>query len=75
MGSSLAFFLGTNFAHWAVTGQYPISLSGLSACYLAALPFLKYTLAGDLVFSGVLFGAAALVGRAAPRPRFQTSQV
>ena len=31
--------------------------AGLAACYLAALPFLAYTVAGDLFWSGVFFGA------------------
>jgi hypothetical protein len=33
-----------------------MTLSGLLACYTAAIPFFGYTLAGDLAFSLVLFG-------------------
>ena len=60
-GSSVAFYLATNFAHWMWMPGYERSLSGLTACYLAALPFFKYQLAGDLAFSAVLFGAYALL--------------
>jgi hypothetical protein len=38
-------------------------MAGLSACYVAALPFFGRTLLADLFYSGVLFGAYALVSR------------
>ena len=63
VSSSLAFFLVTNFAVWAFGGWYPHSADGLLACYTAALVFLKYTLAGDLFWSAVLFGGYALAAR------------
>jgi len=56
LSCSLSFFLITNFAVWAFGSMYAASLDGLIACYVAALPFLKYTVAGDLVWAGVLFG-------------------
>jgi hypothetical protein len=33
----------------------------LTACYIAALPFLEKTVLGDLAWTGVLFGGAWLV--------------
>jgi Family of unknown function (DUF6580) len=57
LSSSLAFFVLTNFAVWAFTPMYAENAGGLVACYVAALPFLKYTVAGDLFWSAVLFGA------------------
>jgi len=60
---SLQFFLITNFFVWFGAHMYPQTLSGLAACYLAALPFYGRTLLGDLFFSAVLFGAYALVSR------------
>lgn len=53
---STSFFLISNFGVW-LGGWYPASLTGLAACYANAIPFYGYTLAGDLMFSGVLFGA------------------
>lgn len=58
--SSLLFFAVTNFAVWAAGGMYPQTWSGLVHCYAAAVPFFRYTLAGDLFFATVLFGAYAL---------------
>jgi hypothetical protein len=61
---SLQFFLITNFFSWIeLVKIYPRSLSGLAACYVAALPFYGRALLGDLFFSAVLFGVYAFVTR------------
>jgi hypothetical protein len=54
---SLVFFATTNFAVWLFDGRYLYTLSGLTECYVSAIPFYGYTLAGDLIFVPVLFGA------------------
>lgn len=53
---SLIFFLTTNFAVWAFGSMYAASIDGLVTCYAAALPFLKYTICGDLFWAAALFG-------------------
>lgn len=63
LAGSVLFFLTTNLAHWAFMGVYERSLAGLIECYIAALPFFKYTVGGDLAFTMVLFGGWALVSR------------
>ena len=65
---SLQFFLLTNFATWAVAVAhnstfYQAGFAGLMACYALALPFWGRTLAGDLLFSGALFGAYSLLSK------------
>ncbi len=60
LASSLLFFLTTNFAVWAFGSMYEPSAAGLLHCYERALPFFRYTLAGDLLFSAVLFGGYAV---------------
>lgn len=57
------FFLVSNFAVWATGGGlgYPMNLSGLIACYVAAIPFFGYSLLGMAVYGTVLFGAARMV--------------
>ncbi|MEO1496307.1 MAG: DUF6580 family putative transport protein [Planctomycetota bacterium] len=59
---SMLFFLVTNFATWAGTAIYPITLAGLAACYTAAVPFYRPMLAGDVVYATLLLGAAAAAG-------------
>ena len=58
LGSSLIFFLLSNFGVWASTGAYPVNFGGLMACYTAGLPFLINQVFGDLFFSIILFGVA-----------------
>ena len=64
LASSLLFFVVTNFTVWFQSGMYPRTGAGLIECYIAALPFLRNAVIGDLAFTGVLFGAYALYSRA-----------
>jgi hypothetical protein len=66
---SLQFFLITNFGVWAFLGSYPRNGAGLAACYLAGAPLFWNTLAGDAVYTALLFGAFFLAERLAPRLR------
>lgn len=59
--SSVLFWLLSNGAVWAFSGMYPVTLPGLTECYVLALPFLEKTMLGDLFWTGVLFGGAWLV--------------
>ncbi len=60
---SAQFFLITNFAVWFLGHRFPHDPMGLLACYLFALPFFAPTVAGDLFFAGILFGAHAWLSR------------
>jgi hypothetical protein len=64
--SSVQFYLITNFV-WFTGGMYPFTLEGMSASYIAALPFFGRTLLGDLVYTALFFGAHELLTRAARR--------
>jgi hypothetical protein len=61
-----AFYVATNFAVWAFTGLYEKTLAGLAQCYLAAVPFYRTMLAGDVFFLIVLGGCLA-IARAASK--------
>lgn len=63
LASSLLFYALTNLAVWADGSLYPHTLGGLITCYLAGVPFLKNTVAGDLFYTLVLFGGWALLQR------------
>jgi hypothetical protein len=56
--SSSLFFIITNFGVWLTGGGwfYPKTWQGLIECYTLAIPFFRNTVAGDLVYTGVLFG-------------------
>ncbi len=56
---SVSFFLISNFGVWAATNIYAKTVSGLMACYAAAVPFFRHTLEGDLLYTAVMFGLPA----------------
>lgn len=60
---SVLFFLVSNFGVWFVGGLYPWTMEGLLACYVAAIPFFRYMLMGDAVYTIVLFGGFTLMQR------------
>ena len=61
LGATLVFFLISNFGHWISTTTYPKNLTGLGACYVAGIPFLKNSLLGNFFFASILFGSYALI--------------
>ena len=63
---SLQFFLITNLGVWAFLGTYPHTASGLAACYIAGAPLFWNTLAGDAVYTALLFGAFEMAEHLAP---------
>jgi hypothetical protein len=56
LASSLVFFLVTNFGYWLSTSLYPKTIAGQIEAYYFALPFLRNTLLGDLLYTGIFFG-------------------
>ena len=56
LGASVIFFVVSNFGVWLTSPMYPLTMEGLLMCYTAAIPFFHYTIAGNLVYCGVLFG-------------------
>jgi hypothetical protein len=63
LGSSLSFFLITNFMFWATGNMYPHTISGLSACFLAGIPFYRNQILGDAFYTAAIFGGYALIHR------------
>ncbi len=63
LASSLSFFLITNFMVWATGQMYPHTIGGLSACYVAGIPFYQNQVLGDTVYSVGIFGGYAVVSR------------
>lgn len=61
IASCLTFFLITNFSSWIGSPTYPQTFAGLIQCYEMGLPFLRNSLIGTAVFSGILFSPACLL--------------
>ncbi len=54
---SVVFFLVSNFEVWVDWKLYPHTLAGLLNCYVAALPFFRNSLLGDLAYAALMFGS------------------
>jgi len=69
IGSSI-FFVVSNFGVWFMGHPgsiYPKTAEGLGLCYVAAIPFFRNALIGDVLYTAALFGLYALASRALPR--------
>ena len=65
VAATAVFFLLTNFGTWLGSPFYPQTGAGLLAAFAAGLPFLLNSLAGNVLFAGLLFGGTRYL---APRP-------
>jgi hypothetical protein len=68
VAASVLFFLLSNFGVWffgdgSAARMYPLTLAGLLACYVAAIPFSLNMLYGNLLFTGLLFGGKELLAK------------
>ena len=61
--ASSLFFLLSNLGVW-FAGWYPMTGAGFVACFVNAIPFFGYTVAGDLIFALLLFGVWEWSGQA-----------
>jgi hypothetical protein len=59
--SSLLFFVITNFGVWLQSGMYAHTWVDFVRCYTLALPFLRNTLFGDMLFVGLFVGSYELM--------------
>lgn len=59
------YFVLSNFTVWATGGLgYTMDISGLTACYTAAMPFFKSSLINTVCFSALMFGGYYVAQRA-----------
>jgi hypothetical protein len=66
LGSSVLFFIVSNFGSWLGFAIYPKTIAGLGICYAAGVPFFTSTILSDLVYTSVLFGAFELAKKRFP---------
>ncbi|TWF35305.1 hypothetical protein FHW36_10994 [Chitinophaga polysaccharea] len=56
VAAALVHWIITDFGVWMEGRLYPKTATGLIACYVAAIPYMKNMLAGNLLFSAISFG-------------------
>jgi hypothetical protein len=67
---SILFFITTNFAVWAFSGMYEHTMAGLMLSYSMAIPFLKFTILGDVFYVAVFFGSYEFITNVAFKYRY-----
>lgn len=65
LAAPTSFFLISNFEVWKASSMYAHTLSGLGACYAAAVPFYRNDLVSTAITAGALFGLPVLAARIA----------
>jgi hypothetical protein len=66
ISAALMHWIITDFGVWMGGQLYPKTAEGLVTCYVAAIPYMKNMLIGNLVFGGVMFGTFELAQRKFP---------
>ncbi|HTJ11110.1 MAG TPA: DUF6580 family putative transport protein [Dinghuibacter sp.] len=60
----------TDFGTWLEGTMYPKTFAGYIECLVAAIPYERYQLTGNVIYSAILFGAVAwMTRRASPAGR------
>ena len=67
--SAVIFFIVTNFGVWCM-GWYPATFTGLTECFILAVPFFRATAVSTLVYTAVFFGVYELVKYRVKETRF-----
>jgi hypothetical protein len=72
--ASTSFFLVSDYAVWAAQpAMYRHTLSGLMACYVAALPFYRNDLVSTAIVAGLVFGVPMLMKQLEAHKQTQTT--
>jgi hypothetical protein len=62
IAGALTFYIVVDFAIWVGRQHtYPHTLAGLMDCYIAALPFLRNDVIGNVVYCAIMFGSYAWI--------------
>jgi hypothetical protein len=72
LAGSVLFFIVSNFATWAAYDLYPHTWSGLVTCYVAAIPFFRNHVVGELLFAMAIFGTPMLIEAMQRRKAYAT---
>lgn len=75
LGGSITFYFLSNFAVWAFSGMYPQTGAGLISSYLMGLPFLRFSMVGDLAWTTVFFVAYQLIVSHFPQIRLNQASI
>ncbi|ABF43652.1 hypothetical protein Acid345_4652 [Candidatus Koribacter versatilis Ellin345] len=61
LSSSVSFFILSNLAVWATYSMYPHNFTGLTDCFVKAIPFYRNQPVADLLFTAVFFSVPMML--------------
>jgi len=79
MAGAVFYFIISNFLVWIGGGldianqPYPKTIEGFASCFIAALPFFKWSVFSTLIFNGIFFGGYYLLGRSILKTEIQSA--
>ena len=59
--AAFIFYIISNFGMWISELGYPLTINGIIECYINGLPYLKITIAANILYSYFLFGTYQLI--------------
>lgn len=66
---SIIFFVTTNVAVWLTSGMYTLDWKGLVTCFTLAIPFFQNSIAGDIIYTSLLFGTMSFLDKKLSVPK------
>ncbi|PSL48910.1 hypothetical protein CLV51_101239 [Chitinophaga niastensis] len=63
VAAAVTHWIVSDFGVWMSGTLYTKDMSGLISCYVAAIPYMKFSLAGNLIYCAIFFGSFELVKR------------
>jgi hypothetical protein len=79
LAGAVFYFIASNFLTWIGGGldinnhPYPKTVEGFVSCYVAAVPFFKWSVLSTLIFNSIFFGGYYLLGKTVLKTEFQSA--
>lgn len=79
LAGAVFYFIASNFLTWIGGGldinnqPYPKTVEGFISCYVAAIPFFKWSVVSTFIFNGIFFGGYYLLGRTVLKTELQSA--
>lgn len=79
LAGAVFYFIASNFFTWIGGGldinnhPYPKTVEGFVSCYVAAVPFFKWSVLSTFIFNGIFFGGYYLLGKTVLKTEFQSA--
>jgi hypothetical protein len=79
LAGAVFYFIASNFFTWTGGGldinnqPYPKTVEGFVSCYVAAVPFFKWSVLSTFIFNGIFFGGYYLLEKTVLKTELQSA--